>query len=152
MANDQNYSSLERKSVAQGALLHDIGMLRIDEDVYLKPKLDEGDWDVMKAHPLIGEKMLAELSHLHPIVLDIIAGHHSQTNGRGYGRSGTKFAHLVGTVDAFATMIVPTPYRSLPFTPFEAWNKLKEDEGHFDRENVELIKSTLLQPHLKKAS
>ena len=152
LANDQGYSAIERKSVAQGALLHDIGMLRIDEEVYIKPKLDENDWQIMKAHPLIGEKMLSQLSHLHPIVMDIIAGHHSQPNGRGYGRAGTELAHLVGTIDAFSTMIIPTPYRSLPFSPQEAWNSLREDEGHFDRGNVELIKDILIQPHLKKAS
>lgn len=152
LANDQGYSATERKSVAQGALLHDIGMLRIDEEVYVKPKLDENDWQLMKAHPLIGEKMLSQLNHLHPIVLDIIAGHHSQPNGRGYGRAGTEWAHLVGTIDAFSTMIMPTPYRGLPYSIQEAWNSLKEDEGHFDRLNVELIRDILIHPHLKKAS
>lgn len=152
LANNQGYTSAERKSVAQGALLHDIGMLRIDEEVYVKPKLDDGDWEVMKAHPLVGEKMLSQLSHLHPDVLEIIAGHHSQPNGRGYGRPGTELAHLVGTVDAFATMIIPTPYRNLPLSPQDALTSLKADEGHFERENIELIKNILLQPHLKKAS
>lgn len=142
----------DRKMIVQGALLHDIGMLRIDEEIYVKASLTEDDWEVMRAHPVIGEKMLAELTDLDPGVLEIIAGHHSQPNGRGYGKAGGKHAHLVGVIDAFSTMILPTPYRSLPRTPQEALQLLKEDQGHFERAYVELIKDYLLTPHLKKAS
>ncbi len=142
----------QRRAVVQGALLHDIGMLRIDEEVYVKASLSESDWDVMRAHPVVGEKMLAELEVFDHAVIEIIAGHHSQPNGRGYGKAGGELSHLVGVVDAFATMILPTPYRSLPRTPSEALAALREDEGHFERTYVQLINDHLLCPHLKKAS
>ncbi len=152
LAQEVFTTTSQRKVVLQGALLHDIGMLRIDEEVYVKSNLSESDWDLMRAHPLIGEKMLAELEDLDTGVLDIISGHHSQPNGRGYGKAGNELALLVGVVDAFSTMILPTPYRSLPLAPQEALKALKEDDGHFDRAHVELIKNYLIQPHLKKAS
>ena len=152
LSQELNLSATQRRAVIQGALLHDIGMLRIDEEVYVKPSLTESDWEVMHAHPVIGEKMLASLQGLDPLVLDIIAGHHSQPNGRGYGRSSGPLAELVGVVDAFSTMILPTPYRSLPRTPAEALTILREDEGHFERSAVALIHDHLLCPHLKKAS
>jgi HD-GYP domain-containing protein (c-di-GMP phosphodiesterase class II) len=148
--SELDYTREERKAIIQGALLHDIGMLRIDEDTYIKPELSADDWQVMRAHPAVGEKIMSSLSSLHPWVKRVIAGHHAQPNGRGYGTDASFEAYLVGAVDTFTSMILVTPYRAEAKSPQDAWRAMHEDRGHFDDEALSLLKSLFVYPPLKK--
>lgn len=140
-----------RKSMVMGALLHDMGMLRIDEELYIKPRLQAHEWEIMHLHPTVGEKVLDDCPHVPQLVREIIAGHHAQPNGRGYGYAANKYPLWVGALDAFATIVIPTPYRVTSMSPRDAWKNMHDDEGHFDDEALKQIKHLFVDYSLKKA-
>ncbi|MDN3577170.1 HD-GYP domain-containing protein [Chitinimonas viridis] len=102
--------------IALAGFLHDIGKIGVPDAVLRKPgKLDDDEYAVIKAHPAIGQRILAEhpLAHL---VMDVVFHHHETPDGRGYpvGLVGTAIpldARLVGICDAFDAMTSTRPYR-----------------------------------------
>lgn len=69
----------------------------------------------MRAHPLIGERMLRGIDFLRP-ALPIIRHHHERWDGKGYpdGLVGEEIpigARIVAVCDAFDAMTSDRPYR-----------------------------------------
>src|SRR5581483_10234465 len=67
LAERLGYEGEELDAIEIGALLHDIGKIGIPEQILRKEgPLDEGEWTVMRTHPLTSDFILAELD-LNPI-------------------------------------------------------------------------------------
>ena len=104
------------QAVELGALLHDIGKIRVPESILNKPgALTDEEWDVMRTHPEAGETILAPIASLRQ-VLPIVRGSHERWDGRGYpdGLAGEDIpvgARIVAVCDAFRAMVEPRPYR-----------------------------------------
>ncbi len=109
-------AELEVRRIALAGFLHDLGKIGIPDAVLRKPgKLDDDEYAVIKTHPGIGQRILAEhpLAHL---VMDVVFHHHETPDGRGYpaGLTATAIpfdARLVGICDAFDAMTSTRPYR-----------------------------------------
>jgi putative two-component system response regulator len=99
-----------------GALLHDIGKLAVSHGVLCKPgPLNEEEWEEIRQHPLVGERICACL-WLSRQVNPIIRHHHERWDGAGYvdGLAGADIpilARVVSIVDAFDAMSSDRPYR-----------------------------------------
>jgi diguanylate cyclase (GGDEF)-like protein len=99
-----------------GALLHDVGKIRIPESILNKPgALSREEWAVVRTHPEVGEKILAPIASLRD-VLPIVRSHHERWDGLGYPDrlAGEKIplgARIVAVCDAFRAMVEPRPYR-----------------------------------------
>ncbi len=97
-------------------LVHDIGKIGIPESILRKPgKLTDDEFEQIRAHPVIGEKILLDVPQLHP-VLPGVRSHHERWDGRGYpdGTSGTDtplFGRILGIADAFDAMCSSRAYR-----------------------------------------
>jgi HD domain/GAF domain len=108
--------SAELRMVELGALLHDIGKIRIPEAVLNKPgPLDEAEWEVMRTHPEAGERILSPIASLAD-VLPIVRSSHERWDGRGYPDGLVREeipvgARIVAVCDAFRAMVEPRPYR-----------------------------------------
>jgi putative nucleotidyltransferase with HDIG domain len=104
------------RSVELGALLHDIGKIRIPESILNKPgPLDEHEWDVVRSHTEAGESILQPIESLRD-VLPLVRSSHERWDGRGYpdGLQGEEIplgARIVSVCDAFRAMVEPRPYR-----------------------------------------
>ncbi|WP_374537744.1 HD-GYP domain-containing protein [Chitinimonas taiwanensis] len=106
----------EIRRIALAGFLHDIGKIGVPDAVLRKPgKLNNDEYAVIKTHPIIGQRILAEhpLAHL---VMDVVFHHHETPDGLGYptGLAGTAIpldARLVGICDAFDAMTSTRPYR-----------------------------------------
>jgi putative nucleotidyltransferase with HDIG domain len=104
------------RRVELGALLHDIGKIRIPESILNKPgPLDAGEWEVMRSHTAAGEAILEPIESLRE-VLPIVRSSHERWDGRGYpdGLEAEKIplgARIVSVCDAFRAMVEPRPYR-----------------------------------------
>ena len=74
----------ESSQVAQVALLHDVGKLGVPEAILQKPgALSDAEWRIVRAHPAIGERVVASipsLAHLAPAV----RAEHERWDGSGY--------------------------------------------------------------------
>lgn len=100
-----------------GSLLHDIGKIGIPRNVLLKPgKLDNEEWRVMREHPAIGYRLLAEFDDLQ-VEAAIVLSHHERFDGGGYplGLRGKEIplgARIFSIVDTFDAITSNRPYRA----------------------------------------
>jgi HD-GYP domain-containing protein (c-di-GMP phosphodiesterase class II) len=104
------------QAVELGALLHDIGKIRIPESILNKQTpLDEEEWALMRTHPLVGERIIAPIEALRHVV-PVVRSSHERWDGTGYpdGLGGEAIplgARIVAACDAFRAMVEPRPYR-----------------------------------------
>jgi putative two-component system response regulator len=101
----------------RGAYLHDVGKIGIPDAVLLKPgKLTQPEFDLMKQHTLIGERLCGNLRSLGPVRL-IVRHHHERLDGSGYpdglcGDAVPLLAQIVGIVDVYDAITTSRPYRA----------------------------------------
>jgi putative nucleotidyltransferase with HDIG domain len=136
------------RNVELGAVLHDIGKVRVPESILNKPgKLTEAEWAIMKTHPEVGEHILKPIQSLQAI-LPIVRHHHERWDGTGYpdalaGREIPLGARIVSVCDAYRAMTEDRPYRAALSEP-EARRRLLEGAGsQFDSECVSALVSAL---------
>jgi HD-GYP domain-containing protein (c-di-GMP phosphodiesterase class II) len=121
------------KRLELGALFHDIGKIGIPSEILQKPgPLTDEEFEIVKEHPELGEKILAPIERLED-VRPIVRSCHERWDGLGYpdGKSGTDIpveARVVLVCDAFHAMVTDRPYRgALPHE--EAVRRLQESSG-----------------------
>jgi putative nucleotidyltransferase with HDIG domain len=84
LARQLGYERADLEAIEIGALLHDVGKIGIPEAILHKDgPLDEGEWALMRTHPLVSDYILAELD-LDPIVRQCARSSHERIDGRGY--------------------------------------------------------------------
>jgi HD-GYP domain-containing protein (c-di-GMP phosphodiesterase class II) len=75
------------RSLATGALLHDIGKLSLPTAILRKPAaLDDDEYAVVKLHPERGRELLGELGGFDESVTRLVLDHHERLDGSGYPR------------------------------------------------------------------
>ncbi len=98
------------------AFLHDIGKVRVDEDILTKPgPLDAAEWSEMQQHPYFSYSILGQVEYLREAA-EIVYCHHERYDGMGYPRSleGAAIpeeARIFSVADAYDAMISERPYR-----------------------------------------
>jgi putative nucleotidyltransferase with HDIG domain len=123
----------EAERLYQAGLLHDIGKIRLSRQLlHNLGQLSAEEFDIVKYHPLIGEKILRQFPFLADI-LPAVLHHHERFDGSGYprGLSGDEIplgARIVAVCDAFDAMISERP-RMGRMDPAEAQIKLKSNAG-----------------------
>ena len=132
------------RNVELGAVLHDIGKVRVPEVILNKPgPLTEDEWEVMRTHPEVGEQILRPIQSLRAI-LPIVRHHHERWDGTGYpdrliGRAVPLGARIVAVCDAYRAMTEDRPYRAA-LGEVEARKELKLAAGsQFDEECVDAL-------------
>ena len=106
----------ELDAVTYGALLHDVGKIGVPDHILTKPApLDEDEWEIIRRHPEIGERICAPLRSFAAFG-PIIRHHHERWDGGGYpeGLRGEHIpigARIVCLVDAFDAITHDRPYR-----------------------------------------
>ncbi|MGD8926658.1 MAG: HD-GYP domain-containing protein [Thioalkalispiraceae bacterium] len=75
----------ELELLGLGALLHDIGKLKVPSEVLDKPgRLSPEEFEIMKTHPVEGHKILKSDEHMPLESLEVVLHHHERINGAGY--------------------------------------------------------------------
>lgn len=124
----------EMTLLAMGATLHDVGKIRVSDDILLKPgKLTAEEFNEMKRHTIYGYELLKESAGLNPRVAYVALQHHEREDGSGYPlrlRSAQidSLSRIVAVVDIFHAMSSKRPYHeALPF--YEVVNRIRQ--GYF---------------------
>ncbi len=135
--------------VRYAGALHDIGKVGIPDSILQKPgKLTPEEYERMKAHSIIGWKILMPFSFLQEEAV-IVRHNHEWMNGKGYpdGLAGSEIplgARILAVADAYDTMTTARPYRA-PRPHEQAIEELCRCAGfQFDRNVVEAF--ALLSP------
>ncbi len=116
IADRMGLSERQREILRYGGVLHDIGKIVISSEITDKPGgLSEEEWERMREHPLIGERILDPISFLEPVKVCIRA-HHERLDGTGYpfrlsGDQITLETRILSVADAFDAMTHSRPYR-----------------------------------------
>ena len=127
--------------IEHGALLHDIGKLRVPESILWKPsELTPEEWKIMRRHPEYGYEFVKKIGFLQGAA-DIILSHHEKFDGSGYPRGlkgdeislGARIFSMVDTVDA---IICDRPYHKGSAFSVAREEILLRSGSHFDPELV----------------
>ena len=112
-----NLGPEERRQAEFVALLHDVGKVRIPNEIINKPgPLTPEERRIMNAHTIEGEKMLEQVGGLLGEVGRLVRSCHEHYDGSGYpdGLAGEDIplvARIVCCCDAFHAMTSDRPYR-----------------------------------------
>ncbi len=121
------YDADQLEKLAVSALLHDIGMFLLPEELLNKSgKLTDEEFTSIKNHTALAYKLLSKLN-FDKDVLDGIVQHHEQFDGRGYprklkGSEINQFALIISIADSFDAQISKRTYREAK----SSYNAMKE--------------------------
>jgi putative two-component system response regulator len=108
-----------------------VGKIAVPDAILLKPgRLTEEEWKIVRAHPVIGERICEPLKSFR-LVLPIIRHHHEKLNGSGYpdGLRGDAIpltARILQVVDVFDALTTERPYKKA-FSTSEALQTMREE-------------------------
>jgi len=104
------------QTLYRGGFLHDIGMLAIPDELLTKTgALEPEEFELIKSHTIVGDKLCSNLRSLQP-VRPIIRHHHERLDGSGYpdGLRAAEIpvvAQIMGVVDVFDAITTQRPYQ-----------------------------------------
>ena len=132
------YSSHRLIQLATGALLHDIGMVKVPKAILKKKeKLTAEELNQIHTHPVHSYRLISkELKYPEEIGL-IALQHHERWDGQGYpralrGEDINLSARVVAVADSYIAMINNRPHRN-SMIGYNAMKNLLNDNGrHFD--------------------
>ena len=142
--NDRQMRDLEF-----GALLHDVGKLRVPNAIINKPgKLTADEWVLIRRHPGYGQEMLDRVGGVLSDAGAIVRAHHERWDGEGYpdhliGEQIPLLARIITVCDSFSAMTTDRPY-SAGMPQEAALAEVRRCSGsQFDPTVVEALDSAL---------
>jgi HD-GYP domain-containing protein (c-di-GMP phosphodiesterase class II) len=139
--------------VALGALLHDVGKMRVNLALLNKPsKLSDEEFLHVKSHVVLGSDLLRQMSGVPKMAFEPLELHHERFDGSGYpnglvGMEISQVGRMSAIVDVYDAITSDRCYHS-PLSPADAIRKLFEwSKFHFDPALVQLfVKSVGIYP------
>jgi putative two-component system response regulator len=138
--------------IRSAAPLHDVGKIGIPDGILLKRgKLDDGEMGHMKAHTIIGAKILSGSRFpLLQLAEEIALTHHERWDGNGYvpgleGEGIPLASRIVAVVDAYDALTNARPYKAA-WSQEAALEEIRRQSGRqFDprvaRTFIELVRA-----------
>ena len=149
----EEIASWDKELILLSAQLHDIGKIAIKDRILQKPsKLSEGEFEEIKLHVTIGEKLIEKIKKntTERAFLDqariMVATHHEKWDGSGYprGLAGEEIplqGRLMAIADVYDALVSERPYKRA-FSHAEAVDTIAHEKGkHFDPSLVDLFLS-----------
>jgi HD-GYP domain-containing protein (c-di-GMP phosphodiesterase class II) len=124
----------QHRQLEFGALLHDVGKLRIPNQIIGKRgPLDDAEWAILHRHTIEGEAMLRRVGGLLSEVGRLVRATHERYDGRGYpdglvGEAIPIEARIISACDAYSAMTTNRSYR-LALGEHEALAELEQCAG-----------------------
>jgi putative nucleotidyltransferase with HDIG domain len=118
------------EQLTTGALLHDIGKIKIPDAVLNKPgRFTDEEFTIMKNHARFSKEIL-QAAGLKGIAVDIAGMHHERLDGKGYpfGKKGdeiSQYVRMASIVDVYDALTAERVYKA-GMEPIKAFKILKE--------------------------
>lgn len=130
------------RQVSIGAMLHDIGKMKVPSEILNKPgRLTEDEFSIMRRHVDFGRDVAERIEWLSPISLAVLTQHHERFDGSGYphrlkGSAISQFGQMAAIVDVYDAISAERVYHQA-LAPVEALRKIQEwGKFHFNEELV----------------
>lgn len=126
--------AIKLRDLAIGALLHDVGKVKIPLEIMNKPdSLTPEEWEQMKKHTVYGFEMLRRNDELSLLSAHVAYQHHERMDAKGYprglqGDDILMFAKIVAIADSYDALTCDKVYRKR-FLPHEAMEIIKSSAG-----------------------
>jgi HD-GYP domain-containing protein (c-di-GMP phosphodiesterase class II) len=153
-----DFTEREVEQLILGAEFHDIGKIGIPDYVLHKPAaFDQKEWDCMKMHPIIGERIIRAIGcEQSATIARIVRHHHERFDGSGYpdklvGTDIPIFARIISLTDCYDAVSEPRPYHKARqhtdiMDLLESESGTKHDPDLLHAFSVMIEKSTLRTP------
>ena len=118
-------------ALRRAGVIHDVGKVAVPDSILVKRgPLTEEEWNVMREHPIVGERICAPLKSFR-LVLPIIRHHHEKFDGSGYpdGLRGEQIpltARILSLADVYDALTNERPYK--PALPVAEALEIMEQE------------------------
>lgn len=154
ISDKYNFTHKQIETISIASALHDIGKISIDEKILNKPgKLTDEEFEKIKLHPVIADKMLEDLSvydadsSLIKTAREICRWHHERYDGKGYpdGLKGDEIpisAQIVALADVYEALTSDRVYKKA-ITHSEAVKMIVDGKcGEFNPELIRCLIDT----------
>lgn len=151
LAHDLDLNTKELIQVGTAALLHDLGIKKINESLINKnTKLELVELEQVQKHVVYSVDIIKQNNIHDPYILDAVMHHHEQYDGNGYpekiqqGDIGV-FASILAISDVFDALTSNRPHRK-QYTSFEAIKMMLKDDSmknKFNRKYLQLLLKSL---------
>lgn len=111
------YNMNRMEELAIGALLHDIGKIRVPPEILNKPaQLTDEEYELIKKHTVYGHEILKKAGTFSSISTFIALAHHERFDGTGYplklkGEKTHQCARIVQVADVYDALTSDRVYR-----------------------------------------
>jgi HD-GYP domain-containing protein (c-di-GMP phosphodiesterase class II) len=142
----QGYEKPRLEQLGAGAMLHDVGELRLPRNLLRKAEAyTDQERRLLHQHPRLGVAIMSKSNDMHEESLRIILEHHERIDGSGYpaglkGLQISPLSEIVSIVDTYDGMLSDRQGRP-PLTPARAIKEIYQQglKGHFDPRWVERL-------------
>ncbi len=137
-------SDKEVEDLAYAGFLHDIGKIRIPDNILHKPgRLDEMEMNVMKDHVYYGVRVLEEMN-IEGHLVRAVSEHHERLDGYGYpngtrGEEISKAGRMLAVVDMYDALTADRCYKAGMSSQKALQILLGETPDKLDAELVQLF-------------
>ncbi len=151
LGNLLNLNSKKLLQLGTAALLHDVGLKKIDNSLITKStKLNIAELEEIHKHTQYSVKIIKQNNIYDPYIIDAIMHHHEQYDAKGYPDQLDKkdisvFASILSICDVFDALTSSRPYRE-QYTSFDAIKLMLKDSsmsGKFNRKYLKLLLKSL---------
>jgi HD-GYP domain len=147
------YSEEELLELGIGAILHDIGKLKIPDYILKKPsQLTDNEFYLIKNHTIYGYEILSSCENISKRSAEIALYHHERVDGSGYPHHMSvseipEFARIAAIADVFDALTSDRVYRGR-LGPKDVIEYMTSSEiNHFDCKMLDVfIKFVILYP------
>ena len=141
VAEELGMAAEQRDETHRAAQLHETGKMAIPDAILNKPgPLEESEWEFVRKHTLIGERIIASAPALVPVAR-LVRSSGERWDGGGYpdslrGEQIPLGSRVVAVCKAYAAMVSERPY-SIAMLPSRVLEELRSGAGsQFDPEVV----------------
>jgi HD-GYP domain-containing protein (c-di-GMP phosphodiesterase class II) len=152
VADELGLGARERRDVEFAALLHDVGKVRIPNEIINKPgALTPEERAIVETHTVEGERMLHRVGGLLGDIGRIVRSCHERWDGSGYpdgleGEQIPRAARIVACCDAYNAMTTDRAYRKALSPEAAISELLRNRKTQFDPQVVDALLAVEL-PH-----